>query len=759
MLKNSYHPVRKGSGCGGSAGNSDPFFVSDHFFREVSTAFNHQTVRYTRFRTDAAQLVGIVGARITDNDQQIRVLQIHNGFLTHPCSIADFRCSGSIRESLHAGIDQFAGFQHTQGCLTCDQDVFKPGKGLDIFHAGDKMHARGDTDGSFSFRMVLLADIHHIAMRYMFTHQLMCLFNVRTCCIHNRQAFFPCFAEYFISGSVCSDDDNAAVDLIKQLQTCFGRIFQTDHSQGFKLPYNEFVVDDHAEHIYRYSRVFHDCLTGCTDCSDDTLTVSAGGYFDDFHVALPPNQKIKYNVYAYSIGDVMKRFEDFNLKENTLKLIEMNGFKEPTPIQEQVIPGVLKNKDLIGLSQTGTGKTHAYLIPVMEMLDPASDDTFAVITAPTRELAVQIYEKAAEMSEINPDIRVRLYVGGKDRARDIKQLQNSQPHIAVGTPGRIKDLFLEEGALRIDKAKMLIVDEADMTLEYGFLDDIDAFAGRMGDDLQMLAFSATMPDQLKPFLKKYMHHPLTVRVESGERFSPEITHILVPCYHHTYAETIQSILPGFQPYVCLIFANTREQASEIAEYLRGRNLSVTEIHGNLESRQRRKAMKELQSGRSIFVVATDLAARGIDIDMVTHVISCGFPNELEYYIHRAGRTGRAGTKGTCFALYHEEDDAAIRSLMKQGIRFEHRRCRAGKWQTLRPYGTKRKKPDDEMKVEIAKMMTKKNTKVKPGYKKKRAKAIEELHRKKKRDYIRAKIREEKKAMYKERQREKNRGES
>ena len=451
----------------------------------------------------------------------------------------------------------------------------------------------------------------------------------------------------------------------------------------------------------------------------------------------------------------MKKFEDFNLKEKTNTFIRQNGFKVPTPIQQEVIPAFLRRKDIIGLSKTGTGKTHAFLIPLMELVDPEENSVQAVITAPTRELASQIYEKARMMQDAEPALRIRLFIGGQDREREIRQLESSQPHIAIGTPGRIKDLFLESGALRIDKAGILIVDEADMTLEYGFLDDIDAFAGRMSADLEMLAFSATMPDQLKPFLKKYMHHPITFQISEDEDFNPRIRHILVPCYHHTYVQTIMSILPGFHPFVCLIFANTREEAAQIASGLRKEGVQVSELHGDLESRKRKQAMKQIAESRHTYVVCTDLAARGIDIPTVTHVISCGFPNDLEYYIHRAGRTGRAGNDGICYALYQEKDDQAIRSLMRRGIRFEHSRYRNGSWSVLHPYGRKREKNEDEMQKQISMMMTKKKTKVKPGYKKKRQAAIEKLQRDKKRELIRAKIREEKKAMYKMRQAERN----
>ena len=451
----------------------------------------------------------------------------------------------------------------------------------------------------------------------------------------------------------------------------------------------------------------------------------------------------------------MKKFEDFNLKKETMQLIAENHFKTPTPIQEEIIPDALKGKDLIGLSATGSGKTHAYLIPIMEKLNPSQDRVQAVITAPTRELARQIYENAKMMAVINPQIRVGLYVGGEDRDRDIESLKKNLPHVAIGTPGRIKDLFLNAGVLRIENADLLVVDEADMTLECGFLDEIDAFAGRMKEDLQMLAFSATMPDQLKPFIRKYMHHPLTKQIGERVRFNPDITHVLVPCYHHTYAQVIESILPGFNPFVCLIFANTRKEAGEIAEALRNSGIDVTEMHGDLTSRKRKQSMKEIADARHTYVVCTDIAARGIEISEVSHVISCGFPEDLEYYVHRAGRTGRAGSSGTCYALYHEEDDAAIRSLKNRGIRFEHRRYRKEGWQDLRPYGQKyRRQEDDELDKKITMAYNnKKNTKVKPGYKKKRKMEIEKIYRKKKRDMIRSKTREEKKAMYRERARQ------
>ena len=450
----------------------------------------------------------------------------------------------------------------------------------------------------------------------------------------------------------------------------------------------------------------------------------------------------------------MSDFNKFKLKDTTFEFIKLNGFNNPSKVQEKVIPKVLEGKDIIGLSATGSGKTHSYLIPILDKIDTSLNEVQAVITAPTRELAVQIFEMANMILKVDDTYRIKLYIGGKDKERDKTQLSKEQPHIAIGTPGRIKDLFLNEGLLRIDKAKILVVDEADMTLEYGFLDEIDAFAGRMSDELQMLSFSATMPDQLAPFIKKYMHHPLTITVEDDTKFSPNIKHVLVPCYHHEYADVILSMIKGIQAYICVIFANTREEVGEIASKMRAEGISVTEIHGGLTSRQRKQAMKIISSGEAKYVVATDLAARGIDIGEISHVISCGFPDELEFYVHRSGRASRAGTSGTSYALYKTSDDASIRALKRRGIKFEHMRYRKTGWQVLKPYGAKKTKTDVELKKEISKLNTKKNQKVKPGYKKKREREIARLKQKKKRELIRSKIREEKKAMYKERARKK-----
>ncbi|MDD2591356.1 MAG: DEAD/DEAH box helicase [Erysipelotrichaceae bacterium] len=441
------------------------------------------------------------------------------------------------------------------------------------------------------------------------------------------------------------------------------------------------------------------------------------------------------------------------LNDISLKYFEMNGFKELTNIQAKTIPLILRGHDVIGISDTGTGKTHAFLIPLLQMINVNIDCVQAVITAPTRELALQLHKAASSMTSVQPKLRIKLISGGTNRQKVSRKL-STQPHIVIGTPGRIKDLFLTDESLLVNTAKIMIVDEGDMTLEYGFLEDIDAIAGKMPDRLQMLVFSATIPLGLKPFLKKYMRNPKTVKALKDDKFDPKIRHILVPCKHKEYSETLLSILPGFQPYVCLIFANTRQIAKNTAEIMRNSGYRVLELHGDLSSRNRKQALTSLNNREYQYVVATDIAARGLDIDAITHVISLGFPTELNFYIHRSGRTGRSGREGTCYVLYKDSDDKSIKSLIDKGLKFDHYQFKDDKWQQLKPYGFKRMKKKTELDHKIAQIVNKK-TRVKPNYKKKKEEEIKKLKTKKRREMIKKSIKEQKILRAKTKQREKN----
>lgn len=453
----------------------------------------------------------------------------------------------------------------------------------------------------------------------------------------------------------------------------------------------------------------------------------------------------------------MSTFKDMPLNSINQAFIEYNGFVNPTPIQSEVLPQALKGKDIVGISQTGTGKTLAFLLPILEKINTEKDCVQAVITAPTRELASQIFKRLAPLSEIAPSIRYKLVSGGMEKSKMVESF-TKQPHIVVGTPGRIKDMFLNEEVLRVDTAEIFVVDEADMTLEFGFLEDVDAICGRMGENLQMMVFSATIPQALQPFLKKYLKQPQRIVIKDEHALSPKITHTLVPCKHHSYTNTLLSILKGFNPYVCLIFANTREEAHAAAETLRENGRDVIEMHGGLEPRQRKIAMRQLEKNEYSYIVCSDIAARGIDIDAVSHVVSLGLPSNLEYYIHRAGRCGRAGREGTCFLLYQEKDQQSIALLKKQGIVFEHKEFKNGEWKEVKDASKRKISKNDQLEKEMAKIVFRKNEKVKPGYKKKKQAEIEKLKRKKRREMIQGDIKARQKQRAKEKQAAKNRGE-
>lgn len=439
------------------------------------------------------------------------------------------------------------------------------------------------------------------------------------------------------------------------------------------------------------------------------------------------------------------------LKETTKRFIELNDFKELTAVQSEVLKYTSKARDLVALSKTGTGKTHAYLIPVMEMINPVSDKTQVVISVPTRELAYQVNQNCQVMKEVYPDLRIEMLTGGTDKKRSINKMAKT-PHIVIGTPGRIKDLFVSN-ALRVDFVQMFIVDEADMTLEFGFLEDIDVVFSHMVKNPQVLCFSATFPEELNKFVKKYLNNPKIIRVDDKKR-DPRINHVLVNCKHKSYKEVVNEILPGFKPYVCLIFANSKNEAEEAYEYLSEKGVKALLIHGGLDARTRQKAIKDLQSKRYTYVIASDVASRGIDIDGISHVISMGLPKQLQFYMHRAGRTGRNEKDGTCYLLYKESDLEAIKELNKKGVNFIAKEFKRGQWKEANnPTKKKQIKVNIEEK-EIVKTLHRKNEKVKPNYKKKKNIEIERIKRKKRREFIQAKIKEERKERYKKQQREK-----
>ncbi|MDQ0218284.1 DEAD/DEAH box helicase [Peribacillus cavernae] len=419
-------------------------------------------------------------------------------------------------------------------------------------------------------------------------------------------------------------------------------------------------------------------------------------------------------------------FERFKLQSYIINAVGTLGFIKPTEIQERVIPSVLKGTSLIGQSQTGTGKTHSYLLPIMDKIDTGKGEVQAVISVPTRELANQIYQEALRIAEHFPSeapIQVRLLVGGTDKQRTIDKLKK-QPQLVVGTPGRIKDM-VDEQALHVFSATMLVVDEADLMLDMGFIEDVDKFASRMAQDIQMLVFSATIPEKLKPFLKKYMDNPKHVQVDPKKAVAEKIEHALVPLRHRNKNQLLYDMVVQYNPYLAIIFTNTKKMADEAADALIGKGLRVGRIHGDLSPRERRKMMKQINSLEYQYIVATDLASRGIDIKGVSHVINYELPSDLDFYIHRTGRTARAGYSGVAATIYETSDEDALNRLEKMGIQFKNIDIDKGEWIEIdeRNKRKNRKKQENEVDT-IAKKLVKKPAKVKPGYKKKIQREVE-----------------------------------
>ncbi len=419
-------------------------------------------------------------------------------------------------------------------------------------------------------------------------------------------------------------------------------------------------------------------------------------------------------------------FERFSFQPFIIEAIKQLQFYKPTEIQERLIPSILRGESVIGQSQTGTGKTHAYLLPIIEKIDPNRFEVQAVITAPTRELATQIYHEILKITKHCPDhqpIVARCFVGGTDKQKAIEKLKK-QPHIVVGTPGRINDLIREQ-ALFVHTASMLVVDEADLMLDMGFIVDVDQIAARMPKELQMLVFSATIPEKLKPFLKKYMENPKYVHVDPKQVTAEKIEHILVPLRHRDKLKLLYEMLISYNPYLAIVFTNTKKMADEVADALSERGLKIGILHGDLTPRERKKMMKQIRDLEFQYIVATDLAARGIDIQGVSHVINYELPRDLEFYVHRVGRTARAGYTGIATTIYEPSDQDALTKLEKMGIDFLHRDLVRGEWVDLPVWNQRSKRIKQEGELEqLVKKVVKKPKQVKPGYKKKLQEEIE-----------------------------------
>ncbi|AFY74938.1 DNA/RNA helicase, superfamily II [Synechococcus sp. PCC 7502] len=355
-------------------------------------------------------------------------------------------------------------------------------------------------------------------------------------------------------------------------------------------------------------------------------------------------------------------FQSLGISEARIQVLTELGFTAPTPIQSQSIPALLEGKDMLGQAQTGTGKTAAFSLPILERIDPYQNQLQALILTPTRELAIQV-SQAIRSFNLKPGAKILTVYGGQAIDRQISQLDRGV-HIVVGTPGRVIDL-MDRGRLDLSHLSWFVLDEADEMLNMGFIQDVEKILAVTPPQRQTAFFSATMPTAVKRLVKNYLRSPVLVKVESDDSAPSRIeqqVYIVPP--HLSKEEALLPILELEAPHSALIFVRTKDAASKLTDILQNAGHSVDEYHGNLTQVQREGLLRRFRSEQVRWVVATDIAARGLDIDSLTHVINLDMPDDLERYVHRIGRTGRAGRTGTAITIISARERYKLRHLEK-----------------------------------------------------------------------------------------------
>jgi ATP-dependent RNA helicase DeaD len=351
--------------------------------------------------------------------------------------------------------------------------------------------------------------------------------------------------------------------------------------------------------------------------------------------------------------------KELNLSTPVLEAISKMGFVQLTPIQAKTIPLSLAGKDVIGQAQTGTGKTAAYGIPLVERLDPRQKHIQALVITPTRELAVQVAEALNQIGQLK-HIRTLPIYGGQDIKRQIRDLAKG-PHIIVGTPGRLLD-HLRRKTMRLNQLQTVVLDEADEMLDMGFMNDIESILKNVPAKHQTLLFSATMPQKIKNLAQQFMSHPETVATGTQELTMPNIDQYYLRVQERQKFDTLCRLLDIQALDLAIIFGRTKRRVRELAEALGKRGYSVDGMHGDLNQSKRDRVMRAFRNGSIEILVATDVAARGLDVSGVTHVFNFDIPQDSDSYVHRIGRTGRAGKSGEAITFVTPREMNQLRRI-------------------------------------------------------------------------------------------------
>ncbi|MGQ7829361.1 DEAD/DEAH box helicase [Altererythrobacter sp. Z27] len=357
-------------------------------------------------------------------------------------------------------------------------------------------------------------------------------------------------------------------------------------------------------------------------------------------------------------------FADLGLSPELLKAVETAGYSEPTPIQAEAIPAVLMMKDLIGIAQTGTGKTASFVLPMIDVLANGRRRALmprSLILEPTRELAAQVAENFEKYGK-NHDLKMALLIGGVQMGDQVKALDEGVD-VLIATPGRLMDLF-ERGKILLNGCELLVIDEADRMLDMGFIPDIEFICSKLPETRQTLLFSATMPPPIEKLAKKFLSNPKRIEVTRAASTNENITAFKVPTRNRQKRETLRWLLQHDLVETAIIFANRKTTVRELNQSLRRHGFASGEIHGDMDQNSRLKELDRFKKGEINILVASDVAARGLDIKGVSHVFNFDTPWHPDDYVHRIGRTGRAGAKGRAFTLVGEDDAEAIANIEK-----------------------------------------------------------------------------------------------
>lgn len=365
----------------------------------------------------------------------------------------------------------------------------------------------------------------------------------------------------------------------------------------------------------------------------------------------------------------MSDFLSLGLSKTFIDILQQNGVVIPTPIQERTIPIVLEGKDLIGQAQTGTGKTFAFILPILENINPHSAHVQALIVTPTRELALQITGEIKKLIMAQEEIHVLAAYGGQDVEKQLHQLKKNV-HIVVGTPGRLLDHIRRE-TIQLSHLSYLVLDEADQMLHIGFLSEVEEIIKQTPARRQTLLFSATMPTEIRTLANQYMRTPEYIQVEKKQGPALSVKQIAFHTTDRAKQSALIQLITTYRPFLAVIFCRTKRRVSKLYEVLKANGFSCDELHGNLSQSKREQVMQRFRNAEIQLLIATDVAARGLDVEGVTHVFNYDIPQDAESYVHRIGRTGRAGMTGMAITFYSSSNRQTLEMIEKElNIRIE-----------------------------------------------------------------------------------------